>query len=43
MKSKETIKLADFEIEEMIERELEEGNLNSDGEVWFTAEDVNVF
>jgi hypothetical protein len=32
-----------FEIEEMIERELEEGNLNSDGEIWFTAEDVNVF
>jgi hypothetical protein len=29
-----------FEIEEIIERELEQGKLNSDGEIWLTVEDV---
>jgi hypothetical protein len=29
-----------FEIEELIERELEQDKLNSDGEVWLTAEEV---
>jgi hypothetical protein len=32
-----------FEIEEIIERELEQGKLNSDGEIWLTAEDVCAF
>jgi len=29
-----------FEIEEIIEIELEQGKLNSDGEIWLTAEEV---
>tara|TARA_B110000881_G_C18516637_1_gene485245 strand:+ start:168 stop:419 length:252 start_codon:yes stop_codon:yes gene_type:complete len=29
-----------FEIEEIIELELKEGKLNSDGEIWLTAEEV---
>ncbi|MFT5841168.1 MAG: hypothetical protein ACI9UT_003682 [Flavobacteriales bacterium] len=32
-----------FEIEEIIERELEQDKLNSDGEIWLTAEDVYGF
>jgi len=32
-----------FEIEDMIEREIEQDKLNSDGEIWLTAEDVNGF
>ena len=32
-----------FEIEEIIERELEQGKLNSDGEIWLTAEIVNTY
>ena len=29
-----------FEIEEIIELELKQGKLNSDGEIWLTAEEV---
>ena len=29
-----------FEIEEIIELELEQGKCNSDGEIWLTAEEV---
>jgi hypothetical protein len=32
-----------FEIEEIIERELEQGKVNSGGEIWFTAKDVCEF
>ena len=32
-----------FEIEEIIERELEQGKLNSDGEIWLTAEYICAF
>jgi len=32
-----------FEIEEMIERELDQQKLNSDGEIWLTAEEVYAF
>ncbi len=32
-----------FEIEDIIEQELEQDKLNSDGEIWLTAEDVNKF
>ena len=32
-----------FEIEEIIERELELGQSNSDGEIWLTAEYVNAY
>lgn len=30
-----------FEIEELIEREVEQDNLNADDELWLTAEQVN--
>ena len=29
-----------FEIEEIIELKLEQGKLNSDGEIWITAEEI---
>jgi hypothetical protein len=32
-----------FEIEEIIERELEQEKLNSDGEIWLTVEEVNAY
>jgi hypothetical protein len=32
-----------FEIEEIIERELEQGTVNSDGEIWLTAKYVCAF
>jgi hypothetical protein len=32
-----------FEIEEIIELELKKGKLNSDGEIWLTAEEVFVY
>jgi hypothetical protein len=32
-----------FEIEEIIELKLEQGNLNSDGEIWLTAEEVSAY
>ena len=32
-----------FEIEEIIEREIEQDKLNSDGEIWLTAENINAF
>lgn len=32
-----------FEIEEIIERELKQDKLNSDGEIWLTAEGINAF
>ena len=32
-----------FEIEDMIEQKLEQDKINSDGEIWLTAEDVNKF
>ncbi|GAC35889.1 hypothetical protein GPSY_0247 [Paraglaciecola psychrophila 170] len=36
-------KTKQFEIEEIIERELEQGKLNSDGEIWLTAEFICAF
>lgn len=32
-----------FEIEEIIEREFEQDNLNLDGELWLTVEEVNAY
>jgi hypothetical protein len=32
-----------FEIEELIEREFEQDNLNLDGEIWLTVEEVNAY
>jgi hypothetical protein len=32
-----------FEIEEIIELKLEQGQLNSDGEIWLTAEEISKY
>ncbi|WP_339723980.1 hypothetical protein [uncultured Paraglaciecola sp.] len=36
-------KIKQFEIEEIIQRELEQDKLNSDGELWLTATEVNAY
>ena len=32
-----------FELEELIERELEQNQVNSDGEIWLTAKEVDAY